>query len=88
MAQKVPFIVAELGADVDPFVVHIYATLAEIERALIADRTRAALAAKKAQGAASIMSRLSVRAADTRSPAQKEIVAIALNAQRPPAIVA
>jgi DNA invertase Pin-like site-specific DNA recombinase len=52
MAQRVPFIVAELGADADPFTLHIYAALAEKERNLIADRTRAALAAKKAQGAA------------------------------------
>ncbi len=51
MAQKVPFIVTELGADADPFMLHIYAALAEKERALIADRTRQALAAKKAQGA-------------------------------------
>jgi DNA invertase Pin-like site-specific DNA recombinase len=51
MAQRVPFIVAELGADADPFMLHIYAALAEKERSLIADRTRAALAAKKAQGA-------------------------------------
>src|SRR6516225_8072129 len=50
MAHKVPFIVAELGADADPFMLHIYAALAEKERALIADRTRAALAQKKAQG--------------------------------------
>jgi DNA invertase Pin-like site-specific DNA recombinase len=35
MAQRVPFIVAELGADADPFMLHVYA----------------ALAAKKAQGA-------------------------------------
>jgi DNA invertase Pin-like site-specific DNA recombinase len=52
MAQRVPFIVAELGADADPFMLHIYAALAEKERAMIADRTRSALAAKKAQGAA------------------------------------
>ncbi len=52
MAQRVPFIVTELGADADPFMLHIYAALAEKERALIADRTRAALAQKKAQGAA------------------------------------
>ena len=51
MAQKVAFIVAELGADADPFMIHVYAALAEKERAMIADRTRAALAAKKAQGA-------------------------------------
>ena len=51
MAQRVPFIVTELGAEADPFMLHIYAALAEKERHLIADRTRAALAAKKAQGA-------------------------------------
>ncbi len=50
MAQRVPFIVAELGADADPFMLHIYAALAEKERALISERTRAALAQKKAQG--------------------------------------
>jgi DNA invertase Pin-like site-specific DNA recombinase len=51
MAKRVAFIVTELGADADPFMLHIYAALAEKERNLIADRTRAALAAKKAQGA-------------------------------------
>src|SRR3954449_3566529 len=52
MAQRVPFIVAELGADADPFMLHLYAALAEKERRLIAERTRTALAAKKATGAA------------------------------------
>ena len=51
MAQRVPFVVAELGADVDPFVLHLFAAMAEKERALISQRTRDALAAKKAQGA-------------------------------------
>ena len=51
MAHKVPFIVAELGADCDPFMLHIYAALAEKERALISERTRVALAARKVQGA-------------------------------------
>jgi DNA invertase Pin-like site-specific DNA recombinase len=51
MAQKVPFIVAELGTDCDPFMLHIYAALAQKERALISERTRLALAAKKSQGA-------------------------------------
>lgn len=51
MAQRVPFLVAELGTDVDPFVLHLFAALAEKERTLIAERTRAALARKKAQGA-------------------------------------
>lgn len=48
MAQRVPFIVCELGADADPFMLHIYAALAEKERALISARTKAALATKKA----------------------------------------
>ena len=50
MAQRVPFIVAELGLDADPFMLHVYAALAEKERALIAARTRDALAQKKVQG--------------------------------------
>ena len=50
MAQRVPFIATELGADADPFMLHIYAALAEKERALISGRTRAALAQKKSQG--------------------------------------
>src|SRR5215218_707220 len=51
MAQRVPFIVAELGADADPFMLHLYAALAEKERRLISERTRGALAARKNQGA-------------------------------------
>lgn len=51
MAQRVPFLVAELGADTDPFVLHLYAALAEKERALISTRTKAALQAKKVAGA-------------------------------------
>src|SRR5438874_1152354 len=51
MAQRVPFIVAELGRDADPFMLHLYAALAEKERRLISDRTKAALVAKKAAGA-------------------------------------
>lgn len=50
MAHKVPFVVAELGPDVDPFVLHLFAALAEKERALIATRTRQALSAAKARG--------------------------------------
>lgn len=51
MAQRVPFIVAELGASCDPFMLHIYAALAEKERTLISERTKAALASAKARGA-------------------------------------
>src|SRR4030088_1671562 len=51
MAQRVPFIVAELGRDEDPFMLHLYAALAEKERRLISELTSAALQAKKASGA-------------------------------------
>jgi DNA invertase Pin-like site-specific DNA recombinase len=50
MAQRVPFVVAELGRDADPFMLHLYAALAEKERRLISERTKAALAARKANG--------------------------------------
>ena len=50
MTHRTPFIVAELGADADPFMLHLYAALAEKERRLISQRTKDALAAKKAQG--------------------------------------
>lgn len=51
MTKRVPFIVAALGADCDPFMLHIYAALAEKERRDISDRTKAALQAAKARGA-------------------------------------
>lgn len=50
MAERVQFIVAELGPDVDPFILHLFAALAEKERAMIATRTRDALARAKARG--------------------------------------
>ena len=50
MIHKVKFMVAELGPDVDSFTLHIFAALAEKERALISQRTKAALAALKAKG--------------------------------------
>ena len=50
MAQRVPFIVADLGADADPFMLHVYAALAEKERAMISARTKAALASKVGKG--------------------------------------
>ncbi|MEX0406771.1 recombinase family protein [Aquibium sp. LZ166] len=51
MTKRVPFIVTELGVDADPFMLHLYAALAEKERRLISERTRAALASRKASGA-------------------------------------
>ena len=50
MSQQVPFLVTELGADVDPFTLHLFAALGEKERALISSRTKTALAAAKARG--------------------------------------
>lgn len=50
MAKKVPFIVTELGAEADPFMLHIYAAIAEKEREQISARTKAALVAKKQRG--------------------------------------
>jgi len=50
MSERVPFVVAELGADVDPFVLHLFAALGEKERKLIAVRTREALQALKRKG--------------------------------------
>jgi DNA invertase Pin-like site-specific DNA recombinase len=50
MEHRVPFLVTELGRDVDPFMLHIYAALAEKERRLISQRTKAALRAAKARG--------------------------------------
>lgn len=50
MAKRVPFVVAELGLDTDPLFLRIYAALAEKERDLIAERTRAALARVRASG--------------------------------------
>lgn len=50
MVQRVPFIVAELGADADPFMLHLFAALAEKERRLISERTKASLASRKTTG--------------------------------------
>jgi len=66
MSQRVPFIVAELGADADPFMLHIYAALAEKERRLISARTKAALQAAKARGR-----RLGQNGAERLAPAYK-----------------
>jgi DNA invertase Pin-like site-specific DNA recombinase len=50
MVHWVPFLVADLGPDVDPFILHLFAALAQKERALISQRTKAGLAAAKRRG--------------------------------------
>jgi len=50
MAERVPFLVADLGTDTDPFMLHIYAAFAEKERRLISERTKAGLREAKRKG--------------------------------------
>lgn len=50
MEKQVRFISAERGLDVDPFMLHLDAILAEKERKTIGERTKAALGTLKAQG--------------------------------------
>jgi DNA invertase Pin-like site-specific DNA recombinase len=52
MLQRVEFIVTELGKQADPFVLHLFAALAEKERQLISSRTKAGLQAATARGTA------------------------------------
>src|ERR1017187_9815276 len=50
MEHKVHFVVAALGRDCDDFTLHIYASLAEQERKIISERSKAAAAAAKRKG--------------------------------------
>lgn len=51
IAERVDFIVTELGRQADPFVLHLFAALAEKERALISERTKAGMRAARRRGA-------------------------------------
>jgi DNA invertase Pin-like site-specific DNA recombinase len=75
MAQRVPSIAAELGADADPFMLRLYAALAEEERRQISERTRAALAARKERGTKLGNSRNAVHAAAAGRRAQSQSAA-------------
>ena len=50
MAERVPFVVTAFGLDVDPFMLHIYAAVAQRERALIFQRTKEALKGRVLSG--------------------------------------
>jgi len=78
MSQRVPFVVAELGPDVDPFVLHLFAALAEKERSLISTRTKAALRAAKARGVRlgnPDMKRIAKLSAEAKKAAAREFAA-------------
>ncbi|MGA7535428.1 MAG: recombinase family protein [Pseudolabrys sp.] len=77
MTHKVPFIVAELGAQADPFFLHIYAALAEQERRMISERTRAGLQAARKRGVrlgSATIGRENKRAAEQRAKALRPIL--------------
>lgn len=69
MAHRVEFIVTDLGRQADPFVLHLYAALAEKERTMIATRTAAGLRAAKRRG-----TRLGM---DGKTSAQQKAIAVA-----------
>jgi DNA invertase Pin-like site-specific DNA recombinase len=70
VVHRVPFLVADLGPDVDHFILHLVAALAQKERALISKRTTEALAAAKARGVA--LGNLKI--GEARQKARAEIV--------------
>jgi DNA invertase Pin-like site-specific DNA recombinase len=49
MVERVAFVTAELGMNADPFLLHLFAALAEKERSMISQRTRAALGRAKSR---------------------------------------
>jgi DNA invertase Pin-like site-specific DNA recombinase len=87
MAYQVPFIVAEFGPDVGPFVLHLYAASIEKQRALASKRTKEGLAAAKAKGrklggyrAPSAASKAATtRLADALRPVFAELSALSAN---------
>lgn len=50
MKHGVPFVVAELGKDVPTFMLHVYASFAQLEREMIGKRTKDALHQAKLRG--------------------------------------
>ncbi|MES2318806.1 MAG: recombinase family protein [Pseudomonadota bacterium] len=85
MSRGVPFVVAELGVDTDPFILHLFAALSEKERKLIGSRTKDALAAKKAQGVV-LGNRTNLREAQAKGQATNAAKAAAFAAEVVPEI--
>jgi DNA invertase Pin-like site-specific DNA recombinase len=79
MAHRVEFIVTALGRQADPFVLHLYAALAEKERHMISERTKAGLAAARRRG-----QRLGMRARGKSEV--REIAALGAAANRQAAV--
>jgi DNA invertase Pin-like site-specific DNA recombinase len=77
MAHRVEFIVTALGRQADPFVLHLYAALAEKERFMISERTKVGLAAARRRG-----QRLGMRARGTREVRRISALGVAANRQR------
>lgn len=86
MARGVPFIVAELGMDTDPFILHLYAALSEKERMLIGARTKSALASLKAKGV-KLGNPSNLEVAQAKGQATNSAKALTFNARILPAIL-
>lgn len=83
MAQRVPFLVTELGPDIDPFMLHIYAAVAQQEAQLISERTKAGLAVARARGKRlgnPDMARLNRLANDKKKEAAEQFAALVMPA--------
>jgi DNA invertase Pin-like site-specific DNA recombinase len=72
MSKRVPFIVTQLGRNVDPFMLHIYAALAEKERAMISERTKDAL--KKARDRGVVLGNPNVGKMNTDAAAARDAI--------------